>query len=333
MPATSRILIIRLKSIGDVLLTLPSVAMIRENFPDAKITFLTSAENVPLLRGFSDVDEVIALDRAALRSGNPLRVVPSFFNLLRRLRTGKFDLVVDFQGYGETGWLSRFTGARQRWGSIYNPNRNWAYTRRVERCGNTHPADGNLDLLRQCGLAISAPKNEFALPPDAHAAALKYFADNEMDSAGRTLFLQPLTSSAHKNWPLENFIELAKHWRADGGQVIFGGGPKDGEALQPVVAAGFAVSVGVPLLVTGGLMKLSTLTVGGDTGAMHLAVALGGRVIMLMHAREPGSPHPFGQPGWAISPANTTEMAEISLDTVRAACNLALNAPVGNASC
>jgi ADP-heptose:LPS heptosyltransferase len=329
----ANILLIRVKAIGDVILTLPAVAAIRENYPAAKITFLTSAENASLLRGFSEVDEVIALNRAALRSGNLLRIAQEFFELLRRLRAGKFDLVVDFQGNGETGWLTRFTGAWQRWGSIYNPGQGWAYTQRVVRPKNIHPAGGNLELLRQCGLAISTPKNVFVLPADALAAAYKFFADHQLDPDGRTLFLQPFTSSPQKNWPLENFIALARHWQAHGGQVIFGGGPADRETLQSVMAAGFAVSAGVPLLVTGGLLKLSTLAVGGDTGALHLAVALGRRAVMLMHAREPGSPHPFGQPGWSIIPAKTTQMSDISLATVRDACNLAVNAPTDNVSC
>jgi ADP-heptose:LPS heptosyltransferase len=333
MAVPANILLIRLKAIGDVLLTLPAVAAIRENFSDAKITFLTSAENASLLRGFSEVDEVIALDRTGLRSGNPLRIAPQFFNLLRRLRAGKFELLVDFQGNGESGWLARFTGAQRRWGSVYNPGQGWAYTHRVARLKNVHPADGNLELLRQCGLNISVPKNEFALPAEALAAARIFFADHQLDPAGRTLFLQPFTSSPHKNWPLENFIALARHWQTQGGQVVFGGGPADRGALQPAAAAGFAISAGVPLLVTGGLMKLSTLTVGGDTGAVHLAVALGRRVVMLMYSLQPGSPHPFGQPGWAVVPVNSSNMAEISLATVRAACNRAVNAPTGSVFC
>ena len=60
------ILLIRLKSIGDVILTLPAVRMVRDNFPSAKITFLTSAENAVLLRGFREVTEVIALGRAGV---------------------------------------------------------------------------------------------------------------------------------------------------------------------------------------------------------------------------------------------------------------------------
>ncbi len=188
MAAPANILLIRIKSIGDVLLTLPAVAAIRENYPAAKITFLTSLENAALLRGFSNVDEVIALDREALRSNKPWRVLSEFAGLLRRLRAGKFDLVLDFQGNGETSWLARFTGASQRWGSVYNPGQGWAYTRRVTRPKNIHPAETNLELLRQCGLAIHSPKNEFMLPADALADALKYFADNQLDSEGRTCF-------------------------------------------------------------------------------------------------------------------------------------------------
>jgi ADP-heptose:LPS heptosyltransferase len=326
------ILLIRIKAIGDVILTLPAVTAIRENYPDAKITFFTSQENTTLLRGFSDVDDVISLDRDSLRSNNPWRVLSQVFNVIRRLRPGKFDLVVDFQGNGETSWLTRFTGARRRYGTVYNPGQGWAYTQRVARLKQLHPADGNLELLRQCGLTIGTPKNEFILPADALVTARKFFADHQLNLDKPTLFLQPLTSSPHKNWPLENFIELGRHWRARGGQVIFGGGPEDREALQSAAEAGFVISAGVPLLVTGGLLRLSTLAVGGDTGAMHLAVTLGRRVIMLMHARESGSPYPFGQPDWAIVPAKTTQMAKISFATVRDACDLAFNTPADSAS-
>ena len=120
MDRTENILLIRLKSIGDVLFALPAVHVIRENFPGAKITFLTSRENAPLLEGFREVDGVITLDRARFQSGNPLAIVSEAFSLFRRLRGGKFSLVVDFQGYGETAWLAWLSGAPQRWGNVYN---------------------------------------------------------------------------------------------------------------------------------------------------------------------------------------------------------------------
>ena len=138
MDTNPNILLIRLKSIGDILFLLPAVHWIRENFPGAKITFLTSQENAPLLEGFREVDEVITLDRARFQSGNPAAILSEAFSLFRRLRGGKFSLVVDFQGYGETAWLAWLSGAPQRWGSVYGPGRRWAYTRGVTRNDSIH---------------------------------------------------------------------------------------------------------------------------------------------------------------------------------------------------
>ena len=220
MKPRQNILLIRFKAIGDVVLTLPAVHAVRENFPDAHIAFFTVSENAPLLQGFRDVDEIIALDRAALK--RPLRALPEFFRLLRSLRAGKFSLVIDLQGYGETAWLTRLTGARERWGTVYGRGREWAYTRGLKRNGELHPAEWNLVLLRECGLKIGEIKNQFCLPAAALAAAQKIFVENRLDFTRPTLFIQPFTSSPHKNWPLENYLAVARHWRACGVQIVFG---------------------------------------------------------------------------------------------------------------
>jgi ADP-heptose:LPS heptosyltransferase len=115
--------------------------------------------------------------------------------------------------------------------------------------------------------------------------------------------------------------------------VIFGGGPADRERLEPARRENFAIAAGQPLLATGGLMQLATLTVGGDTGALHLAVAQGKRVLMLLHKLHPGSPIPFQQPGWILAPSGAGEIAGISVAAVVAACAPNFSEPAGNASC
>ena len=318
MSVRPNILLIRLKSIGDVVLTLPAVHAVRDNFPDAKITFLTSSENVELLRGFPDVNEVIALDRPALRSGNPLRVLGAFGGLLRRLRGGNFSLVADFQGYGETAWLTRLTGAPERWGRPAKAGRQWAYTRALTEMAHCHAAAGHLELLQHGGLAIGAVRNEFRLPPDALAAARQFFTEHGLALDRPTLYIQPFTSGAHKNWPLENYLAVARHWQAQGVQIILGGGPADRAPLAAARPEGMAISAGVPLLVTGGLMQLSTLVLGGDTGALHLAVAQGRRVLMLIHEVRPGSPSPFQHPEWVIPAPRPVAITEITVAEVNA---------------
>jgi ADP-heptose:LPS heptosyltransferase len=326
MDANENILLIRLKSIGDILFTLPAVHAVRENFPSAKITFLVSKENAALLRGFREVDEVIAIDRAALRSGNPLKMTGELFSLLRRLRAGKFSLVVDFQGYGETAWLVWLSGAPQRWGSVYSTGRRWAYTRGVKRKEDLHPAEWNLFLLRECGLKIGAIRNEFILPEAAVNDARAWFADSRLDLTKPTIYFQPFTSSPHKNWPFENYLALANHWRARGMQVIIAGGPADKPLLDRARNLGFAVPAGLPRLTDAGLMKLSTLIVGGDTGFMHLAVALGKRVVMLMNFQGPGSAVPFRHPKWVIAPKTGSQLTEITPEKVIEATGAALAA-------
>ena len=320
MVETPNILIIRLTAIGDVILTLPAVSQLRQNFPTAKISFLTTQENVSLLRGFAEVNETIAIDRATLRSRNLFRIGAELFRLMRRLHSGNFSLAVDLQGNGESAWITRLTGASQRWGAVHQLPRGWVFTRTIERNSERHAADMHLELLRHCGLKIGTLRNEFALPSEALAEAQSFLAAHNISPVKPLMVVQPFTSSPHKNWPLENYLALAHHWQARGWQILFSGGPGDRGALDPAETAGFTISAGVPLLVSGGLMQIAGLIVGGDTGMLHLAVALQKRVVMLMNHNRPGRPHPFLHPEWSLLPPIDRKITSIQLDAVIAAC-------------
>ena len=310
------ILVIRLKSIGDVILTLPAIHALRENFPQARITYLTSRENASLLQGFPEVNDVIVLDRAKMRGGNPFKIAGEFLRLVRQLRAGKFSLVVDLQGYGETAWLTRLTGARERWSTIYSSGRAWAYTRTNPRNPVAHATDAHLELLRHCGVKADNIRYEFTLPPDALESARKILVENKIDPAKPILFIQAFTNIPHKNWPLESYLAVARYWRERGIQIVFGGGPADRVPLQVTANEGFCVTAGTPLLVTAGLLQLSTFVLGGDTGMLHLAVALGKRVLMLMHNARPGSPVPYRHPDWVIAAPAPVSIHLITVDQV-----------------
>ena len=330
--APQNILLIRLKSIGDVLFTLPAVQVVRENFPAAKIHFLVSKEFASIVEGFADVDEIIPLDRSVYRAGNWLAAAAGTTRLLRDLRRKQFSHVLDFQGYAETEALAWWTGAPERWGNVYHPSRGWSYTRTSARDKKIHPAEWNLQLLRRCGLNPGNVRNEFRLPSTALSAAENFLAGHKIDRRQPVLFLQPFTSSAWKNWPVENFLQVAAHFRAQGVQIIFGGGPGDLPKLESARAAGHAVAAGAPLLVSAALTKFSTVVLGGDTGLLHFAVALSRRVVMLMVCNAPGSPHPFQHPDWAVTSRSKT-VAEIPVETVIAACAQAFSERAGNVSC
>lgn len=313
--APANILLIRLKSIGDVIFTLPAVHVVRENFPEAKLHFLVSKEHASLVRGFADVDEIISLNRAVFRKKGFSISCAETFQLLRQLRQKQFSHIIDFQGYAETEMLSWWSGAPQRWGNVYHPLRGWLYTQSSPRDRQNHPAEWNLSLLRKCGLKISSIRNQFVLPAESLVEAKSFFSANHLDPAKPTLYLQPFTSNLAKNWPLENYRLLARFWRGRGVQVIFGGGPADKPQLEIAREEGFVIAVGAPRMMDMGLMKLSTLIVGGDTGFLHLAVAMGKRVLMLLR-RKIGAPVPFQHPDWIVEPALNLSMKEIEFEKV-----------------
>lgn len=323
MNARENILLIRLKSIGDILFTLPAVHAARKNSPDAKLHYLVSKEHAPLLRGFSDIDEIIPFDREMFRSKDFAAISASFLQFLRRLRESNFSLAIDFHGYGETEFFSWWSGAPERWGQVYHRSRGWTYTRGIWRNDKIHPAEANLSLLRQCGWRTGEILNQYCLPVDALDEAQKIFETNHLAVEKPTLFIQPFTSSPQKNWPLENFLELARHFHSRGAQIIFGGGPNEHQALEPARAAGFSIAAGVPLLVSAGLMKLATLVVGADTGLLHLAVAMGKRVVMIMKSNAPGNPHPFQHADWVVIPSSDKTVQAIETNAVMVACQKA----------
>src|SRR5579872_772734 len=210
---------------GDVVFTLPSARLLRENFPRAKITYLTSLENKAIVEEFPGVDEVLAIDRRLFKKPG-WRTFTHTLDLLKRMRQGKFSLVIDLQGYAETALLARLTGAPRRWAwATGRKFRHHAYTQALPRADHLHPVELNLDLLTGLGLKLMPVANEFQLSERGHAEARQFMADQGLDLKVPILLVQPFTSSPHKNWPLNKYLTVAGHWRTKGFQIIFSGGP------------------------------------------------------------------------------------------------------------
>lgn len=310
------ILLIRWKSIGDVVFTLPTLRCLRSNFPNSRITYLTSPEFAELVTSFSVADEVVLVDRAKLKRFH-LGALTELFKLWRNMSRTCFDIVVDVQGYGETALLSWLTRAPQRWAVVHRPSRAWAYTRAVQRNELAHPIDAQLQMLSECGLDTNHPENTFALPPERQLSAQKLFLEFGLNASLPAIFVQPFTSGTQKDWPLDKWLALARRLRELGIQTLFGGGPADRPRLRPALTDGFPVAAGFDLLTSCALAARCALVIGADTGLLHIATALGCRVLLLKHftAKE----CPYGHPDWVITPRREGVMvAEIKLEDVLA---------------
>jgi len=258
------------------------------------------------------VDHVLGMDRHSLRSVHVARGVAATWRLLKAIRTGGFDLVVDFQNYDETAALAWLSGAKVRIGFASRQLRGRAFTAPAPRWGVAHPVDENLRLLHENGLTgVADPPNSIVMPGEHVERARTFLEEHGVDKSQSILFIQPLTSAEWKNWPLERYLAVAREFRARGIPVVVGGGPGDREALSPWKDEGFAVTTEEPLMTDAGLMQLSAVVVGGDTGLIHLAVAMGRRVAVLMGSEEPNQAIPYRRPEWVITPAPGSPLGSI----------------------
>jgi ADP-heptose:LPS heptosyltransferase len=314
--APKNILLIRWKSIGDVVFTLPALRCLRSNFPGSRITCLTSPEFGSLVKSFGVAAEILTVDRARLKrfyNGG----LKELLNLWRGLSRTRFDIVVDFQSYGETAWLSWLTRAPQRWGLVHRPSRAWAYTRAVPRDEKAHPVDAQLQVLAAGGLKTSPVENIFELPPEKRIEADRLFIEFGLRPDWPTVFIQPFTSSPQKDWPLEKWLALGRRLRGSEIQVLFGGGPADRARLGPAISEKFPVAAGTDLLTSCSLAARCALVIGADTGLLHLANAAGCRVLLMKHltAKE----CPYGHTDWVLTPRQAGILvAEIDLEIVLA---------------
>lgn len=321
-----RILVIRFKAIGDVQFAMPAVQALRAQWPGASVDFLTRQAMVPLVGSFPGVQQVIGLDRSAVGWNRPFQTLKTLSALVRRLRSARYDLVVDLHGLGESAWLGRLTGAAQRWGSGHSAIRP-LFTRfesTVAKPGMVfapdaggvrewHPVDWHLELLRRGGVRIPARFDPLPLPAEADEMARGFLADAGLMGERSILFIQPFSSTERKDWPLDHFLAMASRWRARGRAVVFGGGPGDGPRLQAVLDAGHPVAAGLQLLAMVALMKRCAVVLGSDSGPLHVAHATGARVCVL---RARGNVPPWGHPERAVSAKGEEPVRTIPVDAV-----------------
>ena len=306
------ILVIRWKSIGDVVFALPPVNALRTRFPKARITFLVSSENVFVPEGFQAVDRVWSIDREALRSRRFIQGWLGTARLLSDVRGAGFSLVVDLQGYGETAFFTRWSGAPTRWGYRAGGLRRLAYTFSMERTEGAHPVQGHLDLLSKAGLGSFEAGNSFHVPPPLEARALRFLAERGIGPGTPWAYLQPFTSASAKNWPLERYLRLATHLRMGGCRLLWGGGERDMTAMLAAGVPGQELLSGLARPWVAAILKHASVVVGGDTGFIHLAVALGRPVVMVGNRNMvlPWSPN-----GLALR-ASTGSIMDVRLEDV-----------------
>jgi lipopolysaccharide heptosyltransferase I len=301
------ILIIKPSSLGDIVMALPALSALRRSFPDAKISWLVRTEFAPLLKNHPDLSEVILFDRKFLGHSwyNP-RAFAALISLIRKLRRGRFDAVIDLQGLFRTAAFAWLTGCPKRlgmadareFGHIF-------YTAKVPQDSESiHLVDYYLKIVQAAG--ASALGVRFSLPVDSAAAdKVKNLLKTNGVNADYAVFV-PTSAQQNKCWPAENFAALADRVSKDFGlSIIATGAPSEKDAVEAlrskakVPIANFAGATSIPELVA--LLNGAKFVISNDTGPGHIAAALGIPVVMLFGPTNPARVHPYNRPQCAVA--------------------------------
>jgi heptosyltransferase-1 len=291
-----RILLVKLSSFGDVLHALPTLEALRAAYPLAHITWLVEAAYAPLLSGHPALNEVWIAPRlrpAEFFSGsNPARLRL----LLQQLRTRPFDLVVDVQGLLKSAvWVALAKSPRK---VGYDKTRELSYLALTERVPpfdpEAHAVRRYLNLAHYLGAPPALPRFRLGLDKAVDISALiPAEADRPL------VVLHPGARWASKLWPPASWARLTEWFHAQGFQVAVTGSAADRELAASIIAQCRApllnLAGSTSLAQLAGILRQARLAVTTDTGAMHLAAALGTPVTALFGPTAPWRTGPFGE--------------------------------------
>jgi heptosyltransferase-1 len=285
-------LLVRLGSMGDVIHALPAASALRDTFPGARIDWAIEPRWSRLLEKNPDVNEVICSDRKS--AGGIAAAV-------RALRGAKYDCAIDFQALYKSALLAYASGAPKRVGFQSSYAREGLaamfYTDRLNP-GGAHKVDHNLTLAEFAGARKSAPRFPMAITDADEETMIRELASRGVRAETEELFvLNPGGGWRSKCWVAERYGHLhgrlAERWSWRG---VVSYGPGEEELAQRVVAAaGNPAPVAIPLGL-GPLMALlrrARFMVSADTGPLHLAAALGARVVGLFGPTDPARNGPY----------------------------------------
>ena len=302
-----RILLVRLRLIGDVVFTTPVIRALRRQYADAHIAYLVEPSAAPVIRGNPHLNEVIVAQR---RRGAG-RLVDDLA-LARRLRHERFDVAIDLHGGPRAAWLTRASGAPMRIGYDL-PWRSWIYTHRVQRSPDLFPRHSVLnqwDLLAPLGIRDCTPaRNPVEMTEDAVAARR---VRERLDAAGindahRIVVVHVSAGNEFRRWPEEAFcstiVGLAE--RDPRCRIIVASGPSDAAAAARVTEAArsrLSRPESLPPLLDWDLNELHALVaraavyIGGDSGPLHVASTTSTPIVALLGPTLPERSRPWRDP-------------------------------------
>ncbi len=291
IPPQAKILLIKLRSIGDVIYNTAVYRPLKQSFPDAHLTVLVERASYDLVRDHPDVDEALCFDKGSL--WDQLK----FYWMLFK---GRYDVAIDMHE-GTRGAIMCFaTQAPLRVGHKL-ARRSFLYNVKLELDGFQldYPLDYQVALIKKMGAVFDKIAPAIHLSDASRDRARKLLLENGIRPEDPYCIIHPGTRKIYNQWPFDRFARLAERFAVDYGlKVVITCGPGEEDLAQAVIREIKDTSF---VLITASLQELGAITEGAEFsvchngGYMHLSSVLGTPVIALFGSVHPRVWKPLGQ--------------------------------------
>ncbi|MDQ6656407.1 MAG: putative lipopolysaccharide heptosyltransferase III [Verrucomicrobiota bacterium] len=315
------ILLIQLKRIGDLVLTTPAIAAVRQHFPSARISLVVAAGSRELLPA------IAGIDRTFIARGK-ISDAASWFGVARR----KYDYCVDFTHSDRSAFLAVLSGARKRisfgHAELQSQVRALTYNVLVNApLRSLHTVDYHLALLAPLGIHDAPPEVRLQLPPDADEQAARALAQAHIHSD--FVLLHPGSARIEKFWEPERWSRLVD-WAARRGLacVVTGGTAELEQTHLAAIKAQAQIqsplvdlSGKLSLLALAALIRRARLLVTVDSAPAHLAAAMQTPQVVLFGPTNPLHWRPRFSPAVILQAGNAEPVTEFSPNQKRVPMN------------
>lgn len=293
-----RVLFVRLRSIGDTVLTTPSLFALRRFLPNAQIDILLEEWVAPVLEGYKHVDNIITLERGSTTSRA---------RMARRIRSMRYDVVYNLHGGTTATFLTRASGARHRVGYAhyqYGRLQNHLAPSSALLWGKTktHSVEQQLALPGWTGVPVSdRPPTQLAVTETAASSiSEKLLAVGHQEDAAYAV-IHPAAAFDTKRWAIGNFTRVVEYLSAQGLATVAIAAPNEVELLSQLKSNSSAPIISLTdlsLPEVSALAARARLFVGNDSGIAHMAAAVQTPAVVIFGSSNAAHWRP-----WAVAPA------------------------------
>lgn len=326
---TTKIAIVKLSSLGDVIHAIPVARALRRARPGIHLAWIVEAREYALLKDHPDLDTVVPVDtrlwRRLIRSPSGVREVVGKVGRLRgRIRAARFDVALDLQGLIKSGLLTAYTGAPLRIGFTADHCReglNCLFTNRRVRppAEAVHVVDQYLALLGPLGIPPGPVEFHVPVPARATLRMDDFLGEQGVKSRDLLVAVNPGAGRANKQWPVAHFAGLVDRLASEPNvKVLLLWGPDEVHMARQIQDGSRARAILAPptdLHELAALLRRATLMIANDTGPLHLAAALGTPSLGLFGPTRAERNGPYGSRSRGLQSPDGT-MAGLAPDVV-----------------